>query len=105
MDVMASTLPLPTRDSQKTPVVVILKDFTVSLYSHQEDTIPWYYINPLLQHLREANQPPRVSLQFIQSPVEHHLTLILIAMPSSFGRIWFRLLRRFPSIDHPLLAV
>ena len=102
---MASTLPLPTRDSQKTPIVVILKDFTVSLYSHQEDIIPWYYINPLLQHLREANQPSRVSLHFIQSPFEHHLTLILVAMPSSLGRVWLRSLRRFPSLDHSLLAV
>jgi len=55
---MASTSTLPTRDSQKTPVVVILNDIRVSLYSPPGNVIPWY-INPLLKHVREANQSPR----------------------------------------------
>ena len=100
---MASTSTLPTR-AQKTPVVVILKDIRVSLYSPPGNVIPWY-INPLLKHVREASQSPQVSLRFIRRPFEHHLTYILIAILSSFGRVWFRPLCRFLSLGHPLLSV
>ena len=68
---MASTSTLPTYDSHKTPVVVILRDSRVPISSQQENILP-SYINPLLQRLGEADQPSRVSLHFIRSPFKHH---------------------------------
>src|SRR5260221_2796506 len=101
---MANTLPSPTRDSQKTPVIVILQDFRVALHLQPEHVILWY-IDPLLTHFKKANQTPCVSLHFIRSPFEHHLTLTPIAFPSSFGRVWFSPLHQHPCPGHPLLAV
>jgi len=83
---MASTSTLPNYDSHKTPVVVILRDSMVPLSEHPGNVLP-FYINPLLQRLGEAKQPSRVSLHFIRSPFEHHLTFISIAIPSSHGRV------------------
>lgn len=72
---MASTSTLPACDSHKTPVVIILRDSRVSRFSRSEAIISCY-INPLLKHLGEANQIPRVSVHFIRNPSEHHLTFI-----------------------------
>ena len=64
---MASGSPLPTRDSGKTSVVVILADATVALHSLSNNSI-LRYINPLHKHLSEAGHPRQVSPRFMRRP-------------------------------------